>query len=111
MRNTTFILFLASTLTLSATLISYEGVAYEPTNMLIGLNGGAGWTNAWTGNNDVLEGGLNYPGLLTQSNRFAVDALLTSTRASFRNPATNGFGHLLLMAGSVGTAPRFGSAC
>lgn len=102
MRTTTFILFLASTLTLSATLISYEGVAYEPTNMLIGLNGGAGWTNAWTGNNDVLEGGLNYPGLLTQSNRFAVDALLTSTRASFRNPATNGFGHLLRTDGRFG---------
>ena len=91
---TNLLLFVES-FPISAALISYDGAAYEATNSLNGLNGGTGWTNAWNGPNDVLTGGLNYPGLLAQSNRFAVDANLATTRASFRTPDTNGFDHLL----------------
>lgn len=90
-------LLLAEASPLSAALISYDGAAYEATNSLNGLDGGTGWTNAWTGPNDVLADGLGYPGLLTTSNRFAVDAtpIGSQSRASFRTPGTNGFGHLL----------------
>lgn len=92
------LLLFATAAPLLAALISYEGATYEPTNSLNGLNGGIGWTNAWTGNNHVLPGGLNYPGLLTASNRFLTEA----RQSSFRTPATNGFGHLLRTDGRWG---------
>src|SRR5262245_15531113 len=92
------LLLFAGQWSLHGALICYDDASYPPGNSLNGLNGGAGWTNAWSGNNQVVNGGLAYPGLLTASNRFLTEARISS----FRTPATNGFGSLLRTDGRWG---------
>jgi hypothetical protein len=51
-----------STTTVHAAVIAYEGFNYDPGN-IAALNGGAGWTSAWTSNSttgNVVAGGLSY---------------------------------------------------
>ena len=48
--------------TVHAALIAYEGFDYDPGNIAT-LNGGTGWTAAWTSNSttgSVVAGGLTY---------------------------------------------------
>jgi len=54
--------FVMSTTTVLAGLIAYEGFDYDPGNIAT-LNGGTGWTAAWTSNSttgSVVSGGLTY---------------------------------------------------
>jgi hypothetical protein len=53
---------LASAATVQAALIAYEGFDYDPGN-INALNGGSGWTTAWTSNSttgSVVAGSLGY---------------------------------------------------
>lgn len=75
-----------------AAVISYDGAAYTATTSIAGLNGGTGWSNAWSGANNVVSGGLAFGGLSVVSNRFTTDG---NNVGSFRTPATNAFAGLL----------------
>ena len=82
-----------------ADLISYEPANYTPTDSIVGLNGGTGWAQAWTGANNVAAGGLSYPGVVANGNRLTTDGNGTG---SFRVFATTGHPELTTADGRYG---------
>lgn len=84
---------------LRGALIAAESFAYN-TPTIRGCNGGDGWADAWTGDNLIMPGSLNFTGHATRGNQLTTlgDSMGKSdaVKCSFRTLATTGRDDLLI---------------
>jgi len=89
-----------------ADLIAWDSAEYTPRQTLNGYAGGGGWGGPWTGNNNVVAGGLQLAGLPSAGNHFTTDGNLYT---SFRSLNTEGLLEWTVPGNRFGTWDTAGS--